>query len=124
MSLLAPSNWLAAAEALAGILKNENDALQTGDFAAAASCLPAKRAAIQAIECFTPGAPKQISRETLTRLDHLAAENRRLLKHSIKIQSQVLSIIAGAARAASAFGYASSGKSTTRTSAFLLSAKA
>jgi hypothetical protein len=118
------ADWLAAADVLAGILQAENDALRMTDFAAATSLLPAKRAAIEAIDVLTPSGPKAALAETASRLDHLAAENRKLLNRSIAIQSQVLGIIAGAARSAAVFGYGSSGKSAARNGAFTLSAKA
>jgi hypothetical protein len=124
MSNLAPSNWKAAADALAGILQAENQALRATDFAAAAAFLPAKRAAIETIDSLKPAGPKQGISETIRRLEVLAAENRDLLNRSISIQSQLLGIIAGAARAASAFGYGNSGKSALRGGAFTLSARA
>ena len=117
-------NLAAAASTLAAILQAENDALRAIDFAAALVLLPAKHAAIQAIENATPNGPPGELHETLCRLDLLAAENRRLLARSIGIQSRVLGIIAGAARSASSFGYGSSGKSAIRAGAFTLSAKA
>jgi hypothetical protein len=113
-----------AADALAAILQAENTALRKIDFAAAATLLPAKRAALQAIEACKPDGPKQAVSETIHRLDRLAAENRQLLDSSIATQSQVLGIIAGAARAAFAFGYGSSGKSASRSGALTFSAKA
>lgn len=124
MNLPAPQRWTEAADALAHILQAENEALRGNDFAAAAALLPAKRSAIQAIDSLTPEGPKQALYETLVRLGSLAAENRQLLNRGIGIQSQVLGIIAGAARAASAFGYGSSGKSAMRGGAFTLSARA
>ena len=124
MKTLAPSNWTAAADAVASILQAENAALSATDFAAAAALLPAKRAAIAAFESCEPSGPKQGLRDTLHRLDSLAAENRALLARGISVQSQVIGIIAGAARLVSSFGYASSGKSAIRSGAFTLSAKA
>ncbi len=122
--MTSPSNWIEAANTLAGILQAENAALRALDFAAAAALLPAKRAAIQAVENRTPGCPKPALRETVQRLDLLAAENRKLLSRGIDVQSQILGIIAGAARAAAASGYGSSGKSTIRGGGFTLSSKA
>ncbi len=124
MSNLEPSNWTASAKVLALILECENEALRAGDFTAAAALLPAKRAAIEAMDSAKPDGPKPHLGEILRRLDILAAENRELLKRSISIQSHLLGIIAGAARAASAFGYGNSGKSGMRGGAFTLSANA
>jgi len=124
MSNLAPSNWTAAANVLALVLEAENEKLRAADFTAATALLPAKRAAIEALDSLTPGEPKQRLSETLRRLDLLAEENRDLLRRSIAIQSQLLGIIAGAARAASAFGYGNKGRSALRGGAFTLSARA
>ena len=124
MNAMPAANWAAAADALAGILQAENNALRATDFTAATALLPAKRAAIEAFERLTPSCPKQALSETLHRLDLLAAENRTLLNRGIGVQKRVLGIIAGAARSASVFGYGSSGKSALRGGAFTLSAKA
>ncbi len=117
-------NWLEAANTLAGVLQAENDALRAHRFNTAMALLPAKRAAIQSVESLTPAGPKQSLNEAVHRLDGLAAENRQLLNRSIGIQSQVIGIIAGAARLATNFGYGRSGKSASRGGAFTLSSKA
>jgi hypothetical protein len=119
-----PTPWMVAANELAGVLEAENTALRASNFTAAIALLPAKQAAVKSVESLNPDGPKEILRETVSRLDRLAAENRDLLKRSIGIQSQVLGIIAGAARVAFAFGYGSSGKSNSRGGAFTLSSKA
>jgi flagellar biosynthesis/type III secretory pathway chaperone len=119
-----PASWMIAANELAAILEAENNALRASNFAAAIALLPAKRAAVETLESLTPDSPKAALREAVTRLDRLAAENRDLLKRSIGIQSQVLGIIAGAARVAFAFGYGKSGQSNSRGGAFTLSSKA
>lgn len=124
MTLPAPPDWTHAAETLAGILRAENAHLRAADFTAAVALLPAKRAAIQAVEAGKPAVSKQALGEILRRLDPLAAENRDLLNRSIAIQSQLLGMIAGAARSASAFGYGSSGNPAIRGGALTLSAKA
>ena len=118
-----PATWMQAADALAAILQAENAALREVDFAAAA-LLPAKRAALQAIEACKPNGPKQALSETIHRLDRLATENRQLLNRSIATQSQVIGIIASAARTAFTFGYGSSGRSASRGGALSFSAKA
>jgi hypothetical protein len=119
-----PTAWTQAADALAAILQAENTALRKVDFTAAAALLPAKRAALQEIEACKPDSPKQALTATIHRLDRLAAENRQLLNRSIATQSQVIGIIASAARTAFAFGYGSSGQSANRTGALTFSAKA
>ena len=124
MNLPGRTAWMQAADALAAILQAENAALREVDFAAAAALLPAKRAALQAIEACKPNGPKQALSETIHRLDRLATENRQLLNRSIATQSQVIGIIASAARTAFTFGYGSSGRSASRGGALSFSAKA
>jgi hypothetical protein len=117
-------DWTQAANALAGILEAENTALRASDFTTAIALLPAKRAAIQTIESLAPPGPRQALSALVGNLDRLAAENRDLLSRSITIQSQLLGIIAKATRTAFAFGYGSSGRSSSRHGAFTLSSKA
>ena len=124
MKTPAPQSWMQAAAALADILQAENDALRAVDFAAAAALLPSKRAALQQIETCKPSGPKQEFSETIRRLDRLADENRQLLDRGISIQSQVLNLLASAARTAFAFGYGSSGKSAVHGGALTFSARA
>lgn len=124
MTRPADTSWAFAADRLAAILEAENAALEAHDFPAAAALLAQKQAAIAAIAPPPPGIAEPALREAAARLDRLAAKNRGLLNRSLSIQSQVLGIIAGAARAASVQGYGSSGKSAIRGGAFTLSAKA
>ena len=65
MNMPGRTAWMQAADALAAILQAENAALRKVDFAAAAALLPAKRAALQAIEAGKPNGPKQALSETI-----------------------------------------------------------
>jgi len=117
------TKWTDVANALAEILKAENAALRAADYAAAARLLPAKRAAIARMEAAEATGPRHEIRDAAGRLDRLAQQNRNLLADGMGIQAQVLRIIAGAIRSASAAGYGPSGLSAPGFGAYALSAK-
>jgi hypothetical protein len=86
---------LQAAERLADVLAEENDALKRLDFVAAVALVPAKEAALA--EMTRPPMPA-IQRSALgQRLGRLAAENQALLERSIEVQTRIVRIIARAA---------------------------
>ena len=93
---------LAATVRLAGTLEAENVALRALNLPAAAALLPEKQAATDAFEAARKAAPP-VRSETLrgaaSNLVAQADENRRLLERAILVQTRVLGIIAGAARA-------------------------
>jgi hypothetical protein len=124
MKLPLPPDWTDAANALAEVLEAENAALGKTDFAAAAGLLPVKRAAIERMEIALPTGPRHEIRDAAGRLDRLAQQNRKLLADGIGTQAQVLRIIAGAIRAASAAGYGPSGQAASGFGGVALSAKA
>jgi len=76
------------------------------------------------MELAEPVGPKHEIRNAAGRLDRLAEQNRNLLADGIGIQGQVLRIIAGAIRAASAAGYGPGGEPAAGFGGFALSAKA
>jgi hypothetical protein len=119
-----PANWTEAANTLAAILEAENAALRATDFAAAADLLAAKQIAIARLELARPSGPKFEIRHVAARLEALTQQNRSLLTDGIGIQAQVLGIIAGAIRAASATGYGPTGLSGAGCGGYALSAKA
>jgi hypothetical protein len=106
------------------VLNEENAALRAHDLGAAARLLPGKQAAITALEKLELAGDKATLRQRLHELNQLVEENRDLLRQGIALQSQVIGIVAGAARHASASGYGSSGHSTLRSGAWTLSARA
>ncbi len=124
MKLPMPPIWTDAANALAEVLEAENAALRARDFAAAAVLLPVKRAALARMDVALTIGPKHEIRDAAGRLDLLAQQNRKLLADGIGIQAQVLRIIAGAVRAASAAGYGPGGESAPGVGGYALSAKA
>ena len=124
--------WHEAADQLAEALLQENAALAAHDLAGAAALLAHKRAAAMAFEALAAARPSGLSaatiRETATRLERLAEENRALLRRGMEIQGRVLGIVAqaiGAAGGPAASGYGSSGRSAPfpKSGAVSLSAK-
>ena len=88
---------------LASALAAENAALRAMDLPAAAALLTRKQdaaAAFDAARKQAPAAGSAALREAASRLVAQAAENRRLLERAIHVQTRVLGVIAGAARAA------------------------
>ena len=112
---------LAAGARLAEALRAENEALAALDLPRAAGLTAAK---VQATDAFAAacaaaaktgtraeGTARQDAAAMTTHLEHLGAENRRLLERAIAIQSQVIETIAGAALPrASAPGYGAAGR--------------
>jgi hypothetical protein len=90
---------LAAAQ-LTEALTAENAALLALDLGAAAALLERKQAAAAAFtEARKKGPPPPRLRPVAERLRDLADENRRLLERAIAVQTRVLGLLAGAARA-------------------------
>jgi hypothetical protein len=91
---------LDAAERLAEILSQENDALKRLDFVAAVALVPAKEQAVAHLG-------KQLNAETIPepvillqeRLSLLARENQELLERAITVQTRVVRIVARACTA-------------------------
>ncbi len=99
-----PEHSLAhAADALASVLEQENQALEALDFAAALSLLGAKRkATISFVEAekqvgSLPAAARPGIGARCSRLRTLVADNRRLLERALKAQGRVIAVIARAA---------------------------
>jgi hypothetical protein len=98
---------LAAGLRLAEALRAENEALAALDLPRAAGLATAKMQASDAFAAAYAATAKTGSRaegpvrrsaeDLATRLQHLGAENRRLLERAIAIQSRVIETIAGAA---------------------------
>lgn len=98
---------LAAGQRLAEALRAENEALAALDLPRAAGLASAKMQATDAFAAACAAAAKtgaraegpmrQSAEDLTTRLQHLGAENRRLLERAIAIQSRVIETIAGAA---------------------------
>lgn len=88
---------------LASALAEENAALRVMNLPAAVALLERKQAATTAFDAARKQAPAAASaglREAASKLADQAAENRRLLERAIHVQTRVLGVIAGAARAA------------------------
>lgn len=123
-----------AAVGLADLLARENEALTRRDLARAASMVMAKRRAASAFEdARAHGArvgraarERRVAEEVGKRLDVLAAENRRLLEHAIRVQGRVISVIAGALPRSGGHGYRADGAPAgrERAPALTLSARA
>jgi hypothetical protein len=85
---------IAAAERLAELLAQENDALKRVDYAAAVALVPDKEAALTALSghIAPPDFPPPLAR----RLRDLATENREQLALGITVQTRVVQIVARA----------------------------
>ncbi len=89
-----------AIETLADAVAAENAALQALDLPAAAALLARKQTAAASFAAARPAAaPTPALRAAAIRLRALADENRRLLERAIAVQTRVLGVLAGAARA-------------------------
>lgn len=85
---------LKAAQRLADVLEQENEALKRLDFAAAVALVPAKEAALTALTK-SPDGP--MTQSSLGRhVGALAAENQVLLERAIAVQTRVVRIVARA----------------------------
>jgi|tagenome__1003787_1003787.scaffolds.fasta_scaffold20704560_1 hypothetical protein len=90
---------LDAASRLAGVLAQENAALQRMDLPAAAALVPAKEAALAEMARDTPLSSNALSPAVLAlgqRLADLAEENRILLERAIGVQTRIVGMIARA----------------------------
>ena len=88
--------WMAAAEAMAGLLERENAALAALDLRGAAALLEGKRQALAALAAAPPeGAGVAMAR----RLAGLAEENKALLERGLAAQQRVVALMVEAARA-------------------------
>jgi flagellar biosynthesis/type III secretory pathway chaperone len=128
---MTPTERVEAAQALANIIAQENEALQRLDFLAAAKFLPAKEAALARltqdgpVESVTDRAPHVIALGQ--HLTTLAEENRTLLERAITVQTRIVGIILrSVADAAQPGNYSADGRVTTqrRSCAVALSARA
>ncbi len=93
---------LSATVRLAGTLEAENVALRALNLPAAVALLAEKQAATDAFDAARNAAPpvrSEALRGAASRLMSQADENRRLLERAIQVQTRVMGIIAGAARA-------------------------
>ena len=119
------SAWSEAAEALAGVLAEENAALGSLDFQTAVGLLGQKRAAVARLETAAPAMEAQPARALLGRLHGLAMENRRLLERALRVQSRVIAIVAGALPIPPPASYGRNGATTSaRATSVALSARA
>lgn len=82
---------------LALVLRAENDALASGDNAAATKLLPEKQAATAALQAAIPGAA--IDPRQAAHLRDLANENAARLTQAIEVQGRIIEMVARAARA-------------------------
>jgi hypothetical protein len=94
-----PSLLNDATRQLATVLRAENDHLRAHDGAAAAALLPAKQAAVQALQ--SAMASNQADPHWAGLLRDLADENRTLLSQAMEVQSRILEMVVRAARNAS-----------------------
>ncbi|RAI59322.1 hypothetical protein [Roseicella frigidaeris] len=112
---------IAAGQRLAEALRAENEALAALDLPRAAGLATAKTQATDAFAAAfaaaartgstAAGDSRRDAAAMTDRLQHLGAENRRLLQRAIAIQSQVIETIAGAALPRSAApGYGAAGR--------------
>jgi hypothetical protein len=86
-----------AAQRLADLLTQENDALRRLDFTAAVAVVPAKEAALAELtKQPRPNAPPPPLVALGQRLGGLAAENQALLERAIVVQTRIVRIVARA----------------------------
>lgn len=91
------TEFLAALDAVAGILERENTALQAMDLGAAAALAADKRRAVGTLAALRPG---PVPRAALSRLETLTHRNRALLERGLAAQGRVIGLIATAAQSA------------------------
>jgi hypothetical protein len=88
-----------ATRQLARLLRQENDALATLDFAAAGALLAAKHAAAETLAAAWRCTNNvESAMEDLRKLGALAEENRRIINRAMRVQRRVLDLVARAAR--------------------------
>jgi hypothetical protein len=108
-----------AALRLEAILRAENEALRRHDAQAAVAMLDAKLAAAEALSA------SGLSAADAERLRALATENGRLLERAIAVQSQIVAVVARAARSAqTATRYGARGRTVAPTGALALARQA
>ena len=115
---MTPTPLITAAQRLADILEQENDALRAMDLRRATGLLPEKTAAVADLAeageaANAPASPHLIS--IARRLDDLASQNRHLLERAIEAQQRVIGIVVRAA--SSSIAEPSYGNSRYRTRA-------
>lgn len=91
------NDLLGAAQRMADVLTQENDALKRMDFSSAVALVPAKEAALadltkHKVERVLPPPLAVLGR----RLSGLAAENQALLERAIAVQTRIVRIVARA----------------------------
>lgn len=125
--------WIAAAEALAGVMEHENAALMAMDLAAATALTDAKATAADALATAIGGvvgsteASAVRCRAVAARLEVLTVENDALLKRAIAAQGEVIRLLVDTARRVrgGASRYTAQGTAAgTRAPAMALSARA
>jgi hypothetical protein len=91
------NDFLEAAERLADLLTQENDALKRLDFSTAVAVVPAKEAALAELtKQPRPSAMPPPLAVLGRRLGGLAAENQMLLERAIAVQTRIVRIVARA----------------------------
>lgn len=117
-----------AAQSLAALLGQENEALRAMDLRRAVSLLAEKTAAIAALTAAgaaTSGPPDPGMATLAQQLDSLARENRQLLERAIAAQRRVIGIIVRAAASVTAEpAYAANGRRQGSRGPFALSTRA
>ena len=130
--------WIAAAEALVGVMEQENAALAAMDLGAAAALTDAKAAAAEALAVAIGGGGGGAAalavrcgagrgRAVAARLEVLTVENDALLKRALAAQGAVIRLLVDTARRArgGASRYTAQGTAAgTRASPMALSARA
>ena len=125
--------WIAAAEALVGVMEQENAALAAMDLGAAAALTDAKATAADALAAVIGGAGGGTEasavrcRAVAARLEVLTVENDALLKRALAAQGAVIRLLVDTARRArgGASRYTAQGTAAgTRASPMALSARA
>lgn len=119
---------MAAAQRLADLLKQENDALKRLDFAAAVAFVPAKEAALAELTRQPPAVKLPPPQVALVRLlGKLATENQTLLEQAVTVQTRIVRIVARASApppAMTRYGGHNGRAPSHRTAALALSTRA
>jgi hypothetical protein len=122
------ADLIAAAQRLADVLAQENDALKRMDLVAAVALSQAKQAALEELTKHPAALAPPLSLQTLGQaLAKLANENQLLLERAIAVQTRVVRIVARACApppAAARYGSRNSRITSSRTAALALSTRA